>query len=157
MFATAKHAISAYTSVKIESGVEAASPHKLVLMLYEGALLALADAKLHMARRETAAKGQALSKAIMIIEGLKTSLDIKAGGELGERLAALYEYMCDRLLHANLHNRPEIIEEVSQLLITLRGAWEQINPATAPASTSASEMPPPASAKAASTMTHHRA
>ena len=130
MFATARRAIMSYNEVGIESGVQAADPHKLILMLYEGALLALADAKRQMLLRETAAKGQSLSKAIMIIEnGLKASLDIKAGGELGERLAALYEYMCDRLLRANLHNRPEIIDEVSRLLNELRGAWEQIAPA----------------------------
>jgi flagellar secretion chaperone FliS len=130
MFATARNPLAVYQSVCVETGVQSADPHKLVLMLYEGALLALADAQLHMKQRETAKKGRALSKAIMIIDGgLKTSLDIKAGGELGERLAALYDYMCERLLHANLHNRPEIIEEVRQLLTELRGAWEQIVPA----------------------------
>lgn len=130
MFATAHRGISAYTSIGIETGVDAADPHQLVLMLYEGALLAVADGKLHMARRETAAKGRALSKAIMIIEsGLKASLDVKAGDELAESLGALYDYMCDRLLRANLHNRPEIIDEVSHLLGELRGAWKQIKPA----------------------------
>ena len=130
MHAAARHALNAYATVGTETGVMTADPHKLVLMLYEGALLALADAKLHMAQGNTAAKGMSLSKAIMIIEnGLKASLDVKAGGELGERLAALYDYMCDRLLRANLHNRPEIIDEVSRLLGELRGAWEQIKPA----------------------------
>ena len=132
MFATAKRAIQSYNDVGMETGVQAADPHKLILMLYEGALLALADAKRQMQRRETAAKGQSLSKAIMIIEsGLQASLDVKAGGELGERLAALYAYMCDRLLRANLHNRPELVDEVSRLLSELRGAWEQVNPAAA--------------------------
>ena len=132
MFATARHAIKSYNAVGIETGVHAANPHKLILMLFEGALLALADGKRHMQQRQIAAKGQSLSKAIMIIEnGLKASLDVKAGGELGERLAALYDYMCDRLLRANLHNRPELIDEVSQLLSELRGAWEQISPAAA--------------------------
>jgi flagellar protein FliS len=136
VFAATRNPLAAYQRVCVETGVPAADPHKLVLMLYEGALLALSDAKLHMTRRETADKGRALSKAIMIIDGgLKASLDIKAGGELGERLASLYDYMCDRLLHANLHNRPEIIDEVRQLLMELRGAWEQINPFPAPAST----------------------
>jgi flagellar secretion chaperone FliS len=134
MFGTAQRAINAYTNVGIETGVEAADPHKLILMLYEGALLALSDAKRCMAQRDIAAKGKALSKAIMIIEhGLKASLDVKAGGELGERLAALYDYMGERLLQANLHNRIELIDEVSRLLTELRGAWEQIRPAPAPA------------------------
>jgi len=130
MFGTAQRAINAYTNVGVETGVEAADAHKLVLMLYEGALLALVEAKRHMAQGEIAAKGQALSKAIMIIDsGLKASLDVNAGGELGERLAALYDYMGERLLQANLHNRPELIDEVSRLLSELRGAWEQIRSA----------------------------
>ena len=130
MFATANRAIKSYNEIGIETGVRAADPHKLILMLFEGVLLALADAKRQMLQRETAAKGQSLSKAIMIIEsGLKASLDVKAGGELGERLAALYDYTCDRLLRANLHNRPELVDEVSRLLSELRGAWEQISPA----------------------------
>jgi flagellar protein FliS len=134
MFGTAQRAINAYTNVGVETGVEAADAHKLVLMLYEGALLALIEAKRHMAQGEVAAKGQALSKAIMIIDsGLKASLDVNAGGELGERLAALYDYMGERLLQANLHNRPELIDEVSRLLSELRGAWEQIRSGPAPA------------------------
>lgn len=133
MFGTAQSAISAYTNVGMETGVEAADSHKLILMLYEGALLALVEAKRHMALGETAAKGQALSKAIMIIDsGLKASLDVNAGGELGQRLAALYDYMAERLLHANLHNRPELIDEVSRLLGELRGAWEQIRSTPVP-------------------------
>ena len=127
MFGTAQRAINTYTSVGVETGVQAADAHKLVLMLYEGALLALVEAKRHMAQGAIAAKGQALSKAIMIIDGgLKASLDVNAGGELGERLSALYDYMGERLLQANLHNRPELIDEVTRLLSELRGAWEQI-------------------------------
>jgi flagellar protein FliS len=138
MFATAQRALSAYSNVGIETGVDGADPHTLILMLYDGALLALGDARFHMAQKNIAAKGQSISKAIMIIEsGLKISLDVKAGGELGTRLAALYDYMCDRLLRANLHNRAEIIEEVSRLLSELRDAWAQIKP-PAPAATTAS-------------------
>jgi flagellar protein FliS len=129
MFTTAKRAIGAYTKVGIETGVETADPHKLVLMLYDGALYALIDAKRHMALRDVAAKGKAISKAIAILEdGLLASLDVKAGGTLGEHLAALYDYMCRRLLMANLHNRPELLDEVSALLGELRGAWAQIRP-----------------------------
>jgi flagellar secretion chaperone FliS len=143
MFGTAQRAINAYTNVGIETGVEAADPHKLILMLYEGALLALVEAKRSMTQNDIAAKGKALSKAIMIIEhGLKASLDVNAGGELGERLGALYDYMAERLLQANLHNRAELIDEVSRLLTELRGAWEQIRPGTVPAPQSQQSAPP---------------
>ncbi len=127
MFTTAQRAVNAYSNVGIETGVDGADAHTLVLMLYDGALLALADARFHMRQKNIALKGQSVSKAIMIIEsGLKISLDVKAGGELGTRLAALYDYMCDRLLRANLHNRIEMLEEVSRLLSELRDAWAQI-------------------------------
>jgi flagellar protein FliS len=140
MFGTAQRAINVYTDVGVETGVQAADAHKLVLMLYEGALLALVEAKRHMVQGEIAAKGQALSKAIMIIDsGLKASLDVNAGGELGVRLAALYDYMGERLLQANLHNRPELIDEVSRLLSELRGAWEEIR--SAPGQPVASQQP----------------
>jgi flagellar protein FliS len=130
MFGPARRALNTYTTVGVETSVQSADPLKLVVMLYEGALAALVNAKLHMKRREIAGKGNALSKAIAIIEnGLKASLDISAGGHLAAQLASLYDYMCGRLVVANLENRPEIIDEVGGLLNDLKGAWEQIGQA----------------------------
>ena len=142
MYAMERRAIERYASVGLETGVDAANPHKLVLMLFEGAILALGNAKGHMTRRDTAAKGAAMSKAIAIIsEGLKASLDVSASGQLGERLASLYEYMVARLLAANQHDRPEYVDEVSRLLTDLRSAWDQIRPA-APLVSSPTAEPP---------------
>ncbi|MDP3134926.1 MAG: flagellar export chaperone FliS, partial [Burkholderiaceae bacterium] len=56
------------------------------------------------------------------------SLDIEAGGELAERLSALYEYMTQRLLFANLKNSLAALDEVYELLVGLRDAWSQIAP-----------------------------
>ena len=121
--------IKAYEKVGIESGVAAADPHKLILMLYEGALLAIASAKNQMQHKEIAAKGASISKAIMIIDdGLQSCLDKKAGGEVAQNLAALYDYMKQRLLLANLQNDASILDEVSRLLSELKGAWEAIRP-----------------------------
>jgi flagellar protein FliS len=78
-------------------------------------------------REETAAKGASISKAITIIdEGLKACLDKSAGGELAQNLSSLYDYMNQRLLIANLKNDTGILDEVSQLLTELKGAWESI-------------------------------
>lgn len=125
----ASNAINTYNKVGLESGVAAADPHKLILMLYQGALLAIASAKNQMLRKEIAAKGVSISKAIAIIdEGLKCSLDMNVGGELAQNLAALYDYMCQRLLLATLKNDPSILDEVSRLLTEIRDAWESIRP-----------------------------
>ena len=70
----------------------------------------------------------------IIINGLKVSLDLSAGGELAQRLAALYDYMSDRLLYANLHNSQPALDEVAGLLATLREAWAEIRSQVQPAS-----------------------
>lgn len=127
MFAVMHNPAAAYSKVGIETGVDAADPHKLVLMLFDGAMLAVASASLHMQRNETAKKGEAISKAINIVmNGLKASLDMGAGGDLAMKLAALYDYMGNRLLHGNANNQPAALDEVSHLLAELKGAWEQI-------------------------------
>jgi flagellar protein FliS len=131
MFAVMHNPTAAYNKVGIETGVETADPHKLILMLFEGALLAVASASLHMKRNngveDVARKGEAISKAINIINnGLKASLDQTAGGDLAAKLGALYDYMSARLLHANMHNQPAVLDEVSHLLAELKDAWEQI-------------------------------
>ena len=136
MYSASRYGTSAYAQIGLETGVLAASPHKLILMLFEGARIALASALVHMKNGEITAKGEAISKAITIItSGLQASLQIKAGGELGERLNALYDYMSRRLLEANLYNRPEYIEEVVRLLGELNEAWEAIGPASMASST----------------------
>lgn len=128
-------AISAYNKVGVESGVTSADPHKLISMLYQGALLAIANAKNGILRQDIPAKGQAISHAILIIDtGLNASLNKDVGGELALNLSALYDYMSQRLLFANINNDMAALEEVSRLLGELKEAWESIrSQATAPA------------------------
>ena len=127
MFGQNSHGVNAYARIGVETGVAAASPQRLVVMLYEGALAACHAALLHMQRGNIAEKGAALSKAIMIIEsGLRASLDKKAGGEISENLDALYAYMGNRLYIANLKNQPEPVTEVVKLLTDFKLAWEAI-------------------------------
>jgi len=127
MNALARNALDAYTRVEVDVSVATASPHSLILLLFDGAIKAIVKAKFHMEKKEIPAKGVAISKAIAIIdEGLKLSLDVKAGGELAENLSDLYDYMCRRLLHANLKNDIGALDEVGRLLLELRGAWAAI-------------------------------
>lgn len=137
-------AIKAYTKTGIESGVTAADPHRLTSMLYQGALLSIANAKNAILRKDTPAKGAAISKAIMIIDdGLKASLDKKVGGDLAMNLDALYAYMSTRLLAANLKNDMGALDEVARLLTDLQQAWASIRPNTAVPDNSVHSAPPP--------------
>ena len=124
MFGSPHSGANAYAKVGMETGVVAASPHKLIVMLFDGALASLATALHHMSNGNIAGKGQSISKAITIIDsGLRASLDKNAGGEIAQNLDALYEYMSAQLLKANLNNETGIVEEVQHLLKDLKGAW----------------------------------
>ena len=127
MFSTASKSIAAYNKVHLENGVDVANPHRLILMLFDGAILSLSSAAQAMRSGNTAEKGKLISSTLDIISGgLQASLNLQIGGELSERLNGLYDYMCQRLLYANLHNNTAAIEEVSALLVELRSAWEEI-------------------------------
>ena len=132
MFGSVQKGANAYASVGLETGVSSASPHKLIVMLFDGALTTLTIALTEMHARNIAAKGRAISKAIRIIEeGLRASLDKSAGGELAGNLDSLYEFISGRLVQANLENKPEYIAEAQRLLGELRGAWLAIDPEAA--------------------------
>lgn len=132
MFGSAHSGANAYAKVAVETGVIGASPHQLIVMLFDGALIAVGAGLQHMKSGNIPSKGKAISQAIMIIDnGLRASLDKKVGGEIAVNLEALYEYMNKRLILANLKNQPEILEEVSGLLKNLKDAWDAIGPTPA--------------------------
>jgi flagellar protein FliS len=142
MNAMSHSALNAYSQVGVENSIASASPHKLVMMLFDGAILAVFRGKAFMQQGNVAAKGESISKAIAIIEeGLKVSLDEEAGGELATNLKALYEYMSNRLLMANIRNDVEGLDEVSRLLGELKTAWEQIGLKARPVAPPVEEIP----------------
>ena len=118
---------AAYARVGLETGVQSADAHRLILMLFEGALVAIAQAKVAMGAGNLRVKGESVSKAIQIVEqGLKASLDEKAGGELSAQLRALYVYIAERLLLASMRNEPDGLDQAAHLLGQLKHAWEAI-------------------------------
>jgi flagellar secretion chaperone FliS len=84
---------------------------------------------MHLQQGDIAARGEAIGKAIQIIgDGLQQALNVEAGGEIAERLHALYSYMTRRLLEANLKQSDAMLVEVDGLLATLEEAWIGIAP-----------------------------
>lgn len=120
------NSISHYNQVDRFSGITDADPHRLVLMLLEGALSKIAIVKGLMMRKEVAKKGELIGQTIAIVGGLRSSLDKKSGGELATNLDNLYEYIEHRLLTSNLQNDIAILDEVSKLLHEIKAGWESI-------------------------------
>ncbi len=127
MLATYPNPVKAYADVAVATSVSSASPLELVLLLYQGALQSLVNAKGRIRAGDKAGKAKSLHKAVEIINsGLYASLDPVMGGELAKNLKDLYEYMGRQLLLANANDDIARIDEVHALLTTLYGAWKSL-------------------------------
>jgi len=96
------------------------------VILMDGALERIAAARGCSERKETAEKARLLNRAVSIVGELRSSIDMKLGGQLANNLAELYDYMARSLLKANAGNSVQLLDEVSALLREIRGAWVAI-------------------------------
>ncbi|TVS18563.1 MAG: flagellar export chaperone FliS [Gammaproteobacteria bacterium] len=112
-----------YRQMGVQSRVDDANPHQLIQMMLDAAVGRVAAARGALLAGETATKGELIGRAIDLVEGLRISLDQKAGGDLSANLFALYDYMARRLLEANLRNDASILDEVASLLRELQDGW----------------------------------
>jgi len=116
--------INAYRQVGVETAASSATPHQLVLMLFDGFRDAVAQARGAMAAGRIDDKGRAITRALGIVgDGLRGGLNLEAGGNLAADLESLYAYVMLRLVHANIHNDDAALEECSRLIEPVRAAW----------------------------------
>jgi len=123
---SAGRATQTYASVGAQSSVAAASPHRLIQLLMDGALDRLAVAKGHMQRKDVQRKIVTIDRIMSIVDGLRMSLDHSVNTEMSENLENLYDYMNRRLLLANINNDEGALDEVASLLKELKEAWDAI-------------------------------
>lgn len=122
MQTAAARATQAYQQTMVQSR----SPLELVVMLYDGAIRYMTDARDAMARRDLVAKRDALSRSMAIVGELHATLNMKDGGQIAVSLDALYSYVNARLLDANMKGDASAIDESIKLIGQLREAWVQI-------------------------------
>ncbi|HEY2418474.1 MAG TPA: flagellar export chaperone FliS [Steroidobacteraceae bacterium] len=120
--------VAAYQSVSVHGGVAGADPHRLVLMLMDGALERMAIARGYIERGQIAKKAQALHQCVNIVNELRGSLNPVQGGALAQNLGDLYDYMLRQLLRANVESDLNCVKEVASLMSEIRGAWVAIGP-----------------------------
>jgi flagellar protein FliS len=124
-----RSSVAAYQSVAAHGGVAAADPHRLIVMLMDGALERVAAARGALDNGSQETKARMIHRAIAILDELRSSLNFEAGGEIAANLGALYDYCGRQLMKANLESRGELLDEVGNLLRELRGAWIALPPA----------------------------
>lgn len=119
-------AVSQYARVNLRTNIESATPHRIILMLLDGAIEKIRFAGHAMKQGKIADKGANISWTISIIDGLRASLNIEQGGEIAANLDNLYEYMARTLTEANLHNDQAKLDTVEYLLKEIRAGWKGI-------------------------------
>lgn len=117
-----------YKNIALETQVEAASAHELISMLLQGARTHITTAQANIGRNQLKEKGENLSRAISIIDGLKTCLNHNQGGEIAENLDNLYDYIQQNILKASLHKDVALLNHVNILLANIHQAWLEIDP-----------------------------
>lgn len=111
----------------LKTQVNTTSQGEILILLYEGALKYLAQAREKIAARDYAAKGILISRVLDILTELQSSLNAQKGGELAGNLQKLYFYCSTRLLQANMKMDTAILDEVVRILAGLRDAFHAAN------------------------------
>lgn len=119
---TRRTGADAYRRIEAESR----SPVELVVMLYDGALRFIAEARRAVARNDTGARAAAIDRTLAIIAELQNTLDIEHGGPVARELDRLYTYINARLLDVTLRQDRGALDDVEKVLTTLRDGWAQI-------------------------------
>ena len=122
------NALKQYQNVDLRATVETASPHKLISMLLDGALGALAKAKGAIERDSIEERTQHLNKASEIVVGLRGSLDLEQGGEVAANLDALYDYLLRSIMQANSQSDADKVQEVMDLMLEIKQGWSEMPP-----------------------------
>lgn len=120
-------AMKQYARIGTQASIQDASPHRLIQMLFRGALDRMAGARGAMENEDVVRKGELIGKAISIVGGLRDAV-IEDGGALAQNLDALYEYISNRLVVANLQNDMDVLQECMDLLTPIASAWDDIAP-----------------------------
>lgn len=129
MPALATQASNAYRQTEVQSR----TPLELVVMMYDGALRFIAQARDAIERKDIRARQKAVSRTLTIISELQSTLDMEKGGAISEKLDSLYVYINGRLIEASSKQDAGPIDEAARLLTTLRDSWAEIARETAAA------------------------
>ncbi|NBP46427.1 MAG: flagellar export chaperone FliS [Betaproteobacteria bacterium] len=119
-------AAESYGAVQVMSGVASADNVQLIQMLFDGFLESLCVAKGHILNNAIEEKSKSISRASRIVVGLQGALDFQRGGELAQNLNDLYNYVLRRLIHVNVRNDLQALEEIHGLMQDVAEAWQNL-------------------------------
>jgi len=119
-------ALAQYGQIKNDTQTTYASPHQLMLMLFDGAIEAMSITVGAIQNKNFELRSKQNTRSITIINGMCECLDMETGGELADNLYSLYQYMTQELFRASFKNDVDTIQNIQTMLKDIRGSWEKI-------------------------------
>lgn len=120
-------ALDQYQSVKLQGQVATSPNHGLVSLLLDRILEKIAHANGAIERGDVAARGNAISDAIRIVDNLRAGLNKAQGGDVAANLQGLYDYIEKRLVEANAKADLTALTEVASLIAEIKSGWDGIS------------------------------
>ena len=120
---TSRSSLAAYRSVAAHGGVAAADPHQLIVMLMDGVLESVAAARGAIEHGSGETKARLLHRAVAIVDELRASLNLAAGGEIAANLEQLYMFVNGELTKANATGQKKPLEDAIKIFETLYSGW----------------------------------
>ncbi len=121
-----RKSLQSYRKVSLDGEISVASPHRIIQMMFEGALQRVAQSRYAIEHKDIENKGIFIGKAIGLITGLNSSLNMDAGGDIAGNLSDLYDFMLRRISEANINNDIQALDDVSDILKTIKEGWDAI-------------------------------
>ncbi len=117
--------LKAYKTTNLEAEISVADPHRIISMMYDGLFERIAQAKGAIERKDLEFKADRIDKALAIVTGLQTGLDMSQG-DVSQRFYDLYEYVKMRLNDASVNLDTQPLDEIIRLLTPIKKAWDSI-------------------------------
>ena len=115
--------MNAYMNQYQNTQIQTASPEKILILLYDGAIRFCRQAMQAMDDSNKSVQNEKITRTMTIIQEFATSLDHEIGGDIATELDALYGFMLRELTRANVENNRKALETVEDLLSGLRETW----------------------------------
>lgn len=114
---------NAYKAYK-QNSIMTATPGELTLMLYNGCIKFIRQARIAMSNRDIGGKNQALQRAQAIVRELMVTLELDH--ELSKNMMSLYDYIYRCLIDANVKNDSASLDEAEKHVTMFRDTWKQV-------------------------------
>lgn len=117
---------NAYITQYRKTAISGASPLQLIVMLYDGSLRFMEAAKRAMQQGDLYAQNENIQRTQKIVAELLSCLDMEKGGEVAQNLFALYTWVYNRLIEANVEDSVEMVGDCIQVMSDLRESWAKL-------------------------------